>query len=50
MFMVQLLLFADSALQKQKPCCRTFMGVSQGADQHRCRALTPFSMLNKIQC
>lgn len=50
MFMVQLLLFADTALQKQnktKTCCRTFMGIKQDAYQHCFRALTPFSMLKK---
>lgn len=55
MFMVQLLLFADTALQtnkktkktKTKNCCRTFMGIKQGAYQHCFRALTPFSMLKK---
>lgn len=57
MFMVQLLLFADTALQKKKrknenkSCCRTFMGITPGAYQHCCRALTPFSMLKKTpQC
>lgn len=53
MFMVQLLLFADTALQKKKKpktCCRTFMGVRQGAYQHCVRALTPFSMLTNPQC
>lgn len=50
MFMVQLLLFADTALQKKtktKTCCKTYMGIKQGAYQHCFRALTPFSMLKK---
>lgn len=56
MFMVQLLLFADTALQtnkktkktKTKNCCRTFMGIKQGAYQHCFRAFdTIFNVKKK---
>lgn len=49
MFMVQLLLFADTALQKIKIKNNLLQNIhghkiKQGAYQHRFRALTPFSV------